>query len=318
MVSKSLFLVLVSVLSLQGTFGQDEFVRCNFNSWICNANVNNPNGRDDFTEIGGQLPEGFTNDDITRIGTWDTLLNTTILPSIFCEKFINIDEIFISSRQIQKITSSTLRGCKKLVWLWHESGLVTIEEDAFVNNLELDRLLLRMNQLETLRENVFRNQNELKHLNLDQNRIYDLPGGIFRSLRNLETLNLAQNLLRELKVEWFETLGNLDILTLNDNQIEELPKNVFSNLKSLSWIILFRNNLKVIHSDSFGFLPNSIDAEFQKNQIYAIDPRFIEDTGLYCMNVRWNLCVNTLLEGRSQLRTHLAQCFYNYEKTDER
>ena len=110
-------------------------------------------------------------------------------------------------------------------------------------------------------------------------------------------------------------LRNLTSLYLYSIQIEELPKDVFSSLKSLAWIRLDGNNLKVIHGDSFGILPNLTEVYLYNNQIDAIHEKFIDNTGVWRLDMRNNICVSIIetSASREPMRSRLQKCFENYK-----
>ena len=283
--------------------------------YTCGLTIQNPNGFNNFTEIGGTHLAGKTNEDVQYVlGVYGS--NTTNIPSIICEKFQNATGIELRIIGIDNIDENSLKNCKQLTYLeLYGNKISKIDEKSFIENLELQTLYLNGNQLTILPENVFANQHKLITLWLDINKITDLPENIFISLRNLDRLDLQNNQIKNLRTKWFENLENLNYLVLSNNQIEELPRNVFSSLKKLPIIFLHHNELKVIHS--FGILPNLTEVLLYINQINALDEKFIDNIGVELLDVRLNLCANVNIfdnsTSKQSMRSKLQKCFDNYK-----
>lgn len=69
-------------------------------------------------------------------------------------------------------------------------------------------------------------------------------------------------------------------LYMASNFITDIPKNAFVNLQNLDSFSVASNNIKMIHADSFGFLPNLKYINVDNNQVNAVDENLIDYTGV--------------------------------------
>ena len=316
---KIFFSVLIFVINSRTSFGQE--LSCYYNNYsssgyTCDLKIINPNGFNNFTGIDGAHLGGMTNEDVRRIISNNG--STTNVPSIICETFKNATRIELRSIGIQSIDENSFRNCKKLEYLDLDANKIEkMDEALFIENLELNELSLLYNQLTTLPANVLKNQRKLLRLGLSVNKISDLPENVFDSLENLDFMGLYGNQIKSLRVGWFEKLEKLTRLNLDSNQIEELPEGVFRSLKKLEKISLDRNDLRIIHADSFGISPNLNEVSLDNNQIYAIDERFIDNTGVQRLNMQNNECRRFDIfddsPSRELLRNQLQRCFESYK-----
>jgi len=317
---KTEFIVLVLIIFISNHQSYGQVLNCDFlfynTLYTCNLTIVNPNGLNNFTGISGTHLTGMTDNDIERIYS-PTGSNSTNVPSIICEKFKNVEYIYLLSMGIKKIDEHSFKNCKILFYLdLGFNQIDTIDEKSFSENTELHYLYLLYNELTSLPENVFLNQQKLVTLWFDYNRISNPPKNVFDPLENLRELDLRGNQIKNLKVRWFEKLENLKNLYLVSNQIEELPKNVFSPLKNMDLLDLYNNKLKTIHANSFGILPNLTTINMMFNFIDAVDERFIDNTGVISLNMQNNNCANVFIfddsTSRETMRNDLQNCFNNY------
>jgi hypothetical protein len=112
----TLFLLLSSGLTL--TLGQS--IDCIYtDNYQCLIILNNPQGFDNFTSIGGAHLQNRTNADVTVVSSYTgTSLN---VPSIICEQFPNLIEITLTGRGITTLTERSFAECKviKRIHLWN-------------------------------------------------------------------------------------------------------------------------------------------------------------------------------------------------------
>ncbi|KAL7043485.1 hypothetical protein ACKWTF_001538 [Chironomus riparius] len=290
---KIFLLIFIVLVKSQSIYSQS--ISCNYaetvNGYTCQATINNQNGFDNITSIGGQHLANKGDDDVRSIiSSGPTSLN---VPRIFCDKFVNLESVYFLLFNIERIDMNSFWNCKNLITLdLHMNQIAVVDQVAFVNAIKLTRLDLR------------------------QNRITDLPGIVFWSSSNLTILNLEGNLLSTLNPNLFTRLPSLRYLYMQSNQIEVLPDGIFANLTRLVHIDLDNNKLKVIRADSFGILPRLSVASFQNNQIDAIDERFVDSTGVTSFDMKGNVCadVNVMdtTEFKQVMRSELRQCFNNY------
>lgn len=121
---------------------------------------------------------------------------------------------------------------------WQDNQLEFLEDDLFIDLLNLSHLFLHGNRLWSLRQNTFRGLGVLDRLLLHQNRIQWVDRQAFHDLRRLTTLYLFNNSLTELSGATLTLLPALEYLRLNDNPWE-------CDCKALSlwdWLRRFRGS----------------------------------------------------------------------------
>lgn len=119
-----------------------------------------------------------------------------------------------------------------------DNQLEFLEDDLFIDLLNLSHLFLHGNRLWSLRQNTFRGLGVLDRLLLHQNRIQWIDRLAFHDLRRLTTLYLFNNSLTELSGGSMSLLPALEYLRLNDNPWE-------CDCKALSlwdWLRRFRGS----------------------------------------------------------------------------
>jgi len=335
--------LIILLSSVQSVFSGCSYITYNTYGYTCDLTIQNPNGRNNFTDISGGHAwfrgDGNVESVFSMPGSY-----SIIVPAVICNKFYNNIWIHLRSIGIKVVDYYAFRNCKNLQYVDLNSNEITdINGMSFTNNLQLTTLILSYNQLSSLPESVFSklqklttlrlNNNKLsnlpqnifvatkalKQLNLDSNQIAALPSKIFASLTNLQTLNMNYNKISNISVDWFKALGNLLTLSLDGNLIEDLPKNAFSPLKKITNIYLNNNKLKIIHSDSFGVLPSLTVIYLRNNEIDGFYEKIIDITKVNTLNLSGNLCANVNIfdnsTTRETMRAAMEKCFDNYEMT---
>lgn len=97
------------------------------------------------------------------------------------------------------------------------------------------------------------------------------------------------------------------------NRITDLPASVFTSLKNLRVLLLYINKLTTINSNSFGFNNQLNEVYLQSNNINAIDPKFIDNTAVSYLNMNDNICCQSEIELRSEIKKYLIKCFENFQ-----
>lgn len=101
-----------------------------------------------------------------------------------------------------------------------DNQLEFLEDDLFIDLLNLSHLFLHGNRLWSLHRNTFRGLGALDRLLLHQNRIRRVDLRAFHDLQRLTTLYLFNNSLAELSAGSLALLPALEYLRLNDNPWE--------------------------------------------------------------------------------------------------
>lgn len=241
--------------------------------YICNLDIQNLAGFDDFTEINGTHFEGRTNADVTGL-LLTTLSRTVNFPRILCSEFPNLIHINFAHKNVAILGENTLSGCTnvELLSLWNNS-IEEIHKRAFARNTRLKDLDLDKNQLATLPENVFSGLVNLEHLELSNNPLTLIPDGLFRPLTGLLELYLIRANIERVNPEWFVTLGNLRQLTLYGNNITTWPENKFAALRNLRIFVISKNPIgDNLPADAFIDLPNLVTLLMADIGITKINP----------------------------------------------
>lgn len=310
--------LILIIVSFEKFYGQSS-LSCGYvdndGVYSCNLDINNPNGFDNFTEIMGEHEPGYLDEEVAIVSAVLGSKSTNV-PSIICERFVNVKTIELNSIGVTKIGENSFKECNKVEKISLKRNSITeINELAFNKNLELNNLALDTNQLTSLPGNVFDKQIKMRYLYLKGNKILDLPDEIFSKLQNLEFLELSGNEISNPR--WFNNLGKLLKLYLHDNKIVELPDGAFSSLQSLTYLTLASNNIATIFSSSFGSLPNLKTVYLQQNIINEIDELFITNTGVTFLNMSKNACVDKIVTDstpqREAIKNDLATCFNNFK-----
>jgi Leucine-rich repeat (LRR) protein len=322
MESKIVLSVFILSTCIQGIVGQSDFINCTYNdpypeSYRCDLMINNTKGLDDFKDIQGQHIDNQTDNDLRYLSCYHNIVTKNI-PSIICQKFVNIIELQFYAIGLERIDSYSFKGCQNLIHVYLSSNQINfIDEQAFANNRELQYLDISYNQLSTLPEKLFLNQQNLQMLYLHSNQLLDVPDNIFQPLVNLTYLYLMDNGMQNIKPQWFATLRALIYLELsNSNLTGELSRNLFGSLKSINYIGLRSSKIKVIHADTFGESLSIAQIDLGNNRIYAIDEKFIENTGPSYIELSGNICADTGISdnsmSRNQMKEAMKECFEFY------
>ena len=314
--------VFIVVAVYPGIYCQNDFINCAYSdsyNYRCELTINNTQGLNDFENISGSHIENNTDDDVEYVSCHYNIISLNV-PSVICEKFKNIYEMQFYYIEIERIDSYSFKSCENLLNLYLQYNQIsTIDEQAFANNRKLQYLVLSENRISALPANLFLSQQNLRILNLISNQLFDLPGNVFKPLTSLTHLYLSENSLTNINPEWFETLSSLVNLDLsNSNLTEELPRNLFGSLKNLNYIGLSSSNIRVIHADTFGESLSIQNIDLAYNRIYAIDEKFIDNTGPTYLEMYGNVCADVSISdssiSRKQMKEALKDCFAFYNR----
>ncbi|XP_056450922.1 reticulon-4 receptor-like 1 [Gadus chalcogrammus] len=123
-----------------------------------------------------------------------------------------------------------------------DNQLEFLEDDLFIDLMNLSHLFLHGNRLWSLRQNTFRGLGALDRLLLHHNRLQWVDRQAFHDLRRLTTLYLFNNSLTQLAGSCLGPLVSLEYLRLNDNPWE-------CDCKALSlweWLRRFRGSTSTL------------------------------------------------------------------------
>ncbi|XP_037042739.1 leucine-rich repeat-containing protein 15-like [Bradysia coprophila] len=252
-----LFLLICSLVTV--AVAQEPSLSCiyyNFGptNYHCQLTIDNPNGFDNFTEIGGIHLEGFSNEDVDVLYIARGISSN--VPQIICETFPNLFEFDFFNARLTELDDNSFSGCSQLGRLYLSYNRISsISENAFANLRAVSYIHLGDNLLTTLPENVFANQQNVTDLILSYNAFTEIPTGLFRPLENLQNLYIGGANLTTVNNQWFTENSRLTYLYLGGNRIT-LSANMFSGIEGLRAISLALNEITEIPPGTFAGLPS--------------------------------------------------------------
>lgn len=290
-----LLLVICSLVTI--VWAQEPSLSCHYWNWsggyFCQLEINNPDGYNNFTEIGGNHLEGFSNADVNEIRRAHTS-STANIPRIICDTFPNIQFFSLINYGITGIDDSAFSGCSSIT-----------------------DLVLHSNRIDSISENAFVNLGQLVLLNLRSNpQLVEIDDNVFRGLESLRDLDLANCGISELNSNVFQGLTNLNRLQLDFNDIEDVPEGAFASIHNLRYLHMWNNRLRTLRRDSFGTLTELRTLNLQGNFVNALDRAIIDDTvNLQSLFFDGNRCAsNSFVEfssRRAEYLRMLESCFLN-------
>ncbi|KAG5669551.1 hypothetical protein PVAND_017438 [Polypedilum vanderplanki] len=181
------------------------FIRCDYtnlgnNQFLCQMTINNPDGRNDFTQIEGNLPTGVTYEQVTQISVQNQM--TTNIPTIICHQFSRLNSIRIEFSELSILNQNSFEACQNIseIILSH-NNLNEIGNYTFGNQLRnLDIIDLGFNQLSTLSMRSFGAE----------------------SVKNIRTFNADFNSIVYIDINWFDNASSLNRLDLRTNICTDL------------------------------------------------------------------------------------------------
>lgn len=228
--------------------------RLNRDTYKCDLTINNPNGFNNFTEIGGVHLKNLTNGDVTELCIDpDSDSISTNVPTIICDTFPSLKWIELNFVGLTEIGDDDFASCSRIIRLrLNFNHIRSISEHAFNCLANLEVIDLNHNNLTTLTENVFVNQQKLTSLDLESNPFDDIPDGLLQPLEKLETFYITS--ISQMKREWFVNT-QLKTLWVTDSAVTALPDS-FVSLAKLETFIFVNNQLSRIQSRGFTGLTN--------------------------------------------------------------
>ncbi|XP_070492484.1 protein artichoke-like [Chironomus tepperi] len=265
---------------------------CNYalrqnSQYMCNLQINNPNGFDNFTQIEGFHYPGMNNVFVTAIVRNATGSISRNVPRVICSQFPHATFIDLSYLEIEDVDENAFRGCKNLDWLrLYNNRIARLPDNVFMYNRHLTYIDLERNLLTTLPENTFANQLALEALDLNNNPIANLPTGIFRNLWNLEFLYLRNTGISAVNSRWFDSLFNLFYFDMSNNNITQvIPNDAFRNLVSLESFDLSYSNIRFMNPEWFQSMAR-LHYVFMSNNILQTIPSnpFVNSPSIYVLD----------------------------------
>lgn len=136
---KIIFLLIVFKVAL---ISSQSTISCSYSQlspqlpYTCHLTINNPIGLDNFVTIPGQHLPGRGNVDVTSLSA--SFQNTVNIPSVICRQFPNIQDLYMTSNNIQVIGESSFAGCGNLLQVsLVMNNIMGVPGNTFRNNPQL-------------------------------------------------------------------------------------------------------------------------------------------------------------------------------------
>lgn len=300
--------------------------------YTCLADIYNPYARDDFDEIIGTHSRSRSNSNVQIVfGESSRSENVKIAPSVICEKFENLADLYLDGLGIEIVTEKSFKGCKNLESLYLSHNEISdIPENTFDENLGLKFLDLGSNKIEKLTLKL----ENLEHFYIDHNPI-ELTEEFFDKIEKLKVKNKLKNTklisnfsikffkalwmgstnINEVKSRWLVNLINLEEIYLQDNKITQLSPSTFEKQIKLKTLQMSFNHITTLHAES---IPKTvIELHFGHNQIKEIQRQLFDSMDeLKLAAFEGNLCIDEKFEdfqaGKSENLGKFENCFESY------
>jgi len=309
----SVTLCLANVIKIPKSIREDPQISCNYqpptslSGYTCLLNIQNPNGHNDFTNIGGNHLEGFGNSDVERL--YITYQNTSNVPSIICEQFPNILDLIIGASHIRRLDDGSFAGCGQLEFLMVSGNdIQALPQNIFSQNLNLEVAILGDNKIEQISNNLFAGtrvsyvdlgkntltffnpnwfggiESTLEVLLIDYNHIVGFSSFMFDRFENLRELDISLNPGTVLYSQVFFGLSNLRRLYMSAIGLTTVDPAWFRPLTSIEHIHLSYNQIRDIPDDTFDGLSTLQTLDLSTN-----DLAFVRSTifGSSITNIRY-------------------------------
>ncbi|CAG9811906.1 unnamed protein product [Chironomus riparius] len=269
----------------------DGFMECRYYDsfvYFCRLTIQNVQGRNDFTEITGDHYEDLSNNDVRFVDA--EVQDTRNIPSIICQQFPNLDELFIQESHVRVINEQSFEDCRHLAFLNINGNEITsIPDFTFINNPNIFTIEMYNNRISRIEPNAFAGL-EMELIDLEGNFITEIDGRWFEpSKQYLTYIYMAGNRIRDVPEDAFETLSNLMSLDLGLNPELSLTPHVFQRLQGLQRLYLDGCGISEINPLWFNGLQELRFLLMNENQIDNLQPGVFDNLPtLYTLDLGLN------------------------------
>ncbi|XP_070504913.1 chaoptin-like [Chironomus tepperi] len=234
--------------------------------YTCTMTIDNPSGIE-FREIPGEHVDNLSDENVTMVQSY--MQRTTIVPSVLCRQFVNLQFIYIAMCRVEELTRTAFQNCANLEFLSLDfNDIRAIPDNTFSSSPHLNTMSFFLNRINDVGPNAFAGT-KLMYLNLGSNHISSINPVWFEDGRGDEMryLLLDRNDIKELPSNGFSTLTNLSELILSSNPLEEVADNTFAGLENLEILNLGGCQLKSLHPQWFNDLVNLQRIYINQNEL---------------------------------------------------
>jgi Leucine-rich repeat (LRR) protein len=187
-----------------------------------------------------ELIEKFPN--LKTIALFENVRVERIHPNFSADGYEDIEGLVIvggSPRIIKANALSKLRSLREFIL--GNTPLEVIEDEAFKNNPELQRVVFYGNKLKRLRKNIFLKNQKLLSVTFYKTKIKLVSEKLFGNQPDLLEVTLAQSKLLKVPRHFFRNNKKLKYVDFSSNKIEKIYRSSFVGPKFLE-LVDFRNN----------------------------------------------------------------------------
>ena len=196
--------------------------------------------KNDLVTISGEHIEGKNDSDVDFLTFRDSSVEK--FPNGCFKKFPNIDSVAVFKSLLSEVVQENFKGATKLeVFFARSNNIVRLQEETFIEALNLEELNLGGNKLMFIHENAFKKLTELETLLLDQNWLKFLNSATFEDLVSLKKIHLDKNMIVSIPEGLFRNNLMLETILLEQNHIHTIFSDSFKNLKRLTSLDLTYN-----------------------------------------------------------------------------
>ncbi|KAG5684591.1 hypothetical protein PVAND_013816 [Polypedilum vanderplanki] len=177
----------------------DTFIRCDYgfremNETFCVLSIYNPNGRNDFNRIEGDLPSGISYNQIRyvqAVSQW-----TSNVPTRICQQFPQLQSLGIWASNVTFINYESFKFCDNIF-----------------------EILLGFNDISYIPARTFDNNMwNLRNINFGYNKLTTLSLNSFgHNIASLVWVYLHFNSINAIESNWFDSTQNLTLLDFRNN-----------------------------------------------------------------------------------------------------
>ncbi|KAH7639961.1 hypothetical protein HUG17_3994 [Dermatophagoides farinae] len=187
-----------------------------------------------------------------------------------------IHELDLSNQLIHTIQPGVFNQTKnlKILKLSHNQLKVINRDWLTISLTNLERLILRKNQINEIGLLAFDNLRSLRFLDLRHNHLGNLLDGTFWGLNRVERLYLDHNHITTIRYGWTYGMESLKILSMKFNQINSIELEAFKSFsRRLLRLNLHSNRLQQITTFSLINLNQLERLDLSNNSIKKIEPQ---------------------------------------------